>query len=348
MNKIQLFQETFRGRQDVVPRHWVSKDGKKNGYSPLCKNEWNELLCQKTRGKPCRTCKDKDHIPLSDDWIRRHLDGVDILGVYPLLADNTCGFVAGDFDNHNGDRTPLADVKAYYEACQVQEIPCYILRSKSGKGYHTYIFFNKPVPAWKARAVAFALLQEAGVIGNDADISSFDRLFPNQDHIIAGGIGNLIALPFQKKARKKGHTLFLDPDTGFADPLGDQWKVLSEINRIDESDLDKLIEEWSLKPKKYETNSSAANPDGWLIKALEGVDEGIPGRDSTATKIAGYFTDKLPKKDILAILLAWNSHNRPPLETGVIRKIVDSVKRYKKGESNHVGRGRIKISIGKS
>jgi len=201
--KIKLFQTTFQGREDIVPRFWVSKDGKKTGYSPLCGNEWKEGICQKMHGKPCRTCKNKDYLPLSTDWIRRHLDGVDILGVYPLMVNNVCSFLAGDFDNHNNDRDPLTDVKAFYEVCQVQETPCYVLRSKSGKGYHTYIFFNKPVPAWKARAVAFAMLQEADVIGNDADLSSFDRLFPNQDTIYANGYGNLIALPFQKKPAKK-------------------------------------------------------------------------------------------------------------------------------------------------
>jgi len=334
-DRIKLFRSVFLGRQDIVPRFWKSKDGKKTGYSPLCKNEWKEGICQKMHGKPCRTCKNRDYIPLSDDWIRRHFNGVDVLGVYPLFNGDQCLFVAGDFDNHNGDRDPLSDVKAFYEVSQVQEIPCYVLRSKSGKGYHTYIFFNKPVSAWKARAVAFAMLQEAGVIGNDADISSFDRLFPNQDTIYANGYGNLIALPFQKKARKKGHTLFLNPDTKFAEPLPDQWGVLSEIKRIGESDLDNLISEWNLEQKKYQNASakdSQANPAGWLMEALKGVKQG--DRDTMGTKIAGYFIDKLPKKDLMAILLAWNTHNKPPLESGSVRKIIDSVERYKRGTTN--------------
>jgi len=333
--KIKLFREKFYGRQDIFARLWVSKDGKKTGYSPLCANEWRENICQKMHGKPCRTCKNKDYLPLSDDWIRRHLDGVDILGVYPLFNSDQCLFEAGDFDNHDGNRDPLSDVKAFFEVCQVQGIPCYILRSKSGKGYHTYIFFNKPVPAWKARVVGFALLQEAGVVGEDADLSSFDRLFPNQDAIYANGYGNLIALPLQKKARKKGHTLFLDPNTGFTDPLPDQWKVLSEIKKIAESDLDNLISEWNLKQKKYTIASakdSQANPEGWLMEALKGVGEGE--RDAMGTKIAGYFIDKLPKKDLMAILLAWNTHNKPPLESGAIHKIIDSVERYKRSTTN--------------
>ncbi|WP_440310964.1 TOTE conflict system archaeo-eukaryotic primase domain-containing protein, partial [Klebsiella pneumoniae] len=77
------------------------------------------------------------------------------------------------------------------------EVACYVLRSKSGKGYHAYIFFKEAVPAWKARLVLFAILREAGCIGDDAEVSSFDRLFPNQDALSGKGFGNLIALPFQ-------------------------------------------------------------------------------------------------------------------------------------------------------
>jgi len=323
-NKINIFKRTFHGRRDVVPKFWQSKTGS-SGYSPLCRNEWKEDVCK----KPCRSCQNADYIPLSDQLILDHFKGNHILGVYPLLKDNTCNFIAGDFDNHSGDRGALSDVKAFYEVCQVQEIPCYVLRSKSGKGYHTYIFFNKPVPAWKARSVAFALLQEARIIGDDADISSFDRLFPNQDELTGKGLGNLIALPFQGKAGKAGHTLLLDP-SDYTKPYNDQWEALSEIKRIGESDLDSLIDEWDLEPKKHRTNNGEANPDGWLIEALKGVDKNIPGRNSTGTKIAGYFVNKLPKKDILTILTAWNTHNAPPLDESAISKIVESVYRYKK------------------
>ena len=142
---------------------------------------------------------------------------------YPLLQDNSCNFIAADFDNHNGDREPLQDVKAYCEACQIQDIPCYALRSKSGKGYHVYIFFSTPVPAWKARVVAFALLQEAGVIGDDVKLSSFDRLFPNQDELTGKKLGNLIALPFQGQAAHHDNTLFLNPDTNFIKPFDTQY-----------------------------------------------------------------------------------------------------------------------------
>lgn len=247
MDKIHLFKDVFKGRTDVVPRFWQTKDGQRSGYSPLCRNEWKQGICK----KPCRTCDNADYIPLSDEQIWEHLTGIHILGVYPLLPDSTCTFIAADFDNHNNYRNPLSDVKRLYETCQVQNIPCYLLRSKSGKGYHTYLFFYSPVPAWKARVVMFALLKEAECIGEDDALSSFDRLFPNQDKPTGIGLGNLIALPFQGKAAKFGHTLFLDPNKGFKKPYKNQFEILRRIEKISELTLDELIEEWDLCQKRY-------------------------------------------------------------------------------------------------
>ena len=164
-NKISIFRQVFAGRNDVVPRFWKSTTGSRQGYTPLCKNEWRDGICQ----KPCRTCSNSDYVTLSRSLIADHLRGKHILGVYPLLENNTCHFIAADFDNHSGDREPLQDVKSFYEVCELQEIPSYVLRSKSGNGYHAYIFFNAPVAASKARLVAFALLQEANVIGEDIE-----------------------------------------------------------------------------------------------------------------------------------------------------------------------------------
>jgi len=261
----------------------------------------------------------------------KHFKGNHILGIYPLLPNNTCYFIAADMDNHDGKRSPLEDVKAYYETCEVQEFPSYVLRSKSGNGYHVYIFFNSPVPAWKARTVVFALLQEAAVIGDDIELSSFDRLFPNQDRLSGKGFGNLIALPLQGQAARKGHTLFLNPDSGFVKPFGNQWELLTNLKKVDEPGLDELIKSWDLKRSQRKVNNGGmANPEGWLLKALMGVEEGNPGRDTTGTRIAGYFINKLPKKDILTILTAWNTRNKPPLNESAIRKIVDSVYRYRK------------------
>ena len=212
-DKVRLFRSVFKGREDIVPRYWISKDGGRSGYSPLCRNEWKEGICQ----KPCRNCLNSDYIPLSDDLVIDHFKGRHILGVYPLLQDNSCNFIVADFDDHHGivGKSLLDDVKSFHEVCWVQGIPCHVLRSKSGRGYHVYSFFDYPVPAWKARVVYFAFLEEAQLLDTDGygvrdkvtdDItddvaddvadegsidqtssSGFDRLFPNQDHLSGGG-----------------------------------------------------------------------------------------------------------------------------------------------------------------
>jgi hypothetical protein len=329
-DKIELVKKTFQGRLDVVPKYWVSKNG--SGYSPMCANEWKEDICNKPDGK-CASCKNKEYIPLSDKLILDHLTGNHIIGVYPLLKDNTCWFLASDFDDHDRKRNPLEDVKKFIEVCQFQEIPCYALRSKSGNGFHTFTFFNRPVPAWKARTVVFALLQEAGVLSENAKITSFDRLFPNQDELSGKGLGNLIALPLQGKAVEAGHTVFLDPKD-CTTPLPNIWEALSSIKRVNESALDHLIEEWGLEKAKS-VITKTANPEGWLLEALKGVKETNPGRDKTGIKIAGYYVDLLPKEEILTLMLAWDSRNIPPLGEDLINKIVDSSERYReKPESN--------------
>ena len=255
-----VIMETFQARTDIVAEKWISKKNGKSGYSPICKNKWKKGKCQigSKSGNACDGCEYKEYTELSNDLIQKHIEGKIILGVYPLLDDNTCHFIAGDFDNHDGKRDPLSDVKAFYYVCEVQEIPCYILRSSSGNGFHAYIFFSSAVPAWKARIVMFALLREADVIGEDQNLSSFDRLFPNQDEHSNGRIGNLIALPFQGEASKNGHTLILDPESGFADPYENQMEILTNIDKIDEQILDKIIENWELK--KPPTNQYTCSP----------------------------------------------------------------------------------------
>ena len=264
IEKIQTFRDLFKGHQDVVPGYWKSKDGKKAGYSPLCRNEWKEGICQ----RPCRTCQNADYIPLSNQLILDHFKGKHILGVYPLLENNTCNFIGPDFDNHDGDLDPLKDVQSFYEVCEVQDIPTYPLRSRGGKGYHSPIFFDAPVPAWKARAVTFALLTEGGVIGDEIK-SSFDRLLPNQDQLSGKGFGNLIGLPFQGKAGRHGHTLFLDPISDFKEPYKDQWSVLASIETVTENHLDELISTWGLKKAELPKGTKErVDPDKWFKNGI--------------------------------------------------------------------------------
>lgn len=255
MNKVKLFRHVFKGREDVVAKYWQSRSGKQ-GWSPLCRNEWKKGICQ----KPCRTCSHASYVPLSDELVLDHFYGKKFLGIYPLTKDNTCHFVASDFDNHNGEPDPLIHIRAVSEVCDVQEIPLYVLRSRSGRGYHAYVFFEDPTPAWKARCVMFALLEESQVARDHDSSTSLDCLFPNQDRLSGKGIGNLIALPFQGAAARLGNTLFLDPDTGFKSPYSDQFSILSNTQRVTETRLDQLIHEWNLTGTRPKAMHSSGQP----------------------------------------------------------------------------------------
>jgi hypothetical protein len=337
--KMILFQEIFHGRTDVVPRFWRSRDGAKAGYSPICSNEWKEDICK----KPCRTCPNAAYVSLSATLILDHLRGKHILGMYPLLDGDVLIFIVSDLDNHDGGKDPLRDLLSLWEVCEVNDVPLYALRSKSGNGIHAYIFFVSPVPAWKARLVFFAILQEAKVIGDEVQLSSFDKLIPSQDTLNGMRFGNLIALPFQGLAAKQGHTLFLDPQTRFEKPFPDQWTVLQNITRWNEAGIDTLIQEWNLtRSETQKPRNGSGNPPGWATKALRGVAEGA--RDDTGIKLAGYFRRKaLPDDVILALMNLWNERNQPPLEAHEIEKIVNSASRYheygdpQNGSTNRIG-----------
>lgn len=225
-SKIEVFKNRFRGRRDIVPRYWYNPKTGRSGYSPI---------------------KQQDaFVALTNEVIHMHLTGRLILGVYPLLEDNTCNFIAADLDDHVGNKNALEDVHKFYAICAPNNIPLYVLRSKSGRGYHAYIFFKSPVAAWKARLVAHAVLQEANVVRDD---SSFDRLFPSQDRLSGKGFGNLIALPFQGKAAKKGNTIFLSFESGFTKPYSnsEQYQIMRSIKRIEESRLNEIISDWNLQ-----------------------------------------------------------------------------------------------------
>lgn len=249
-NRINLFREIFKGREDVVTQYWESRDSHRNGYSPLCYNEWKKGICH----KPCRTCDNADYIPLSDNLILDHFKGKRRLGIYPLNIDEKCNFITVDFDGHSNEGAPQRDAREFYEVCNLQDIPSYLIRSKSGKGIHSYSFFEASIKAEKVRKVWFALLEEAGIDLRDPSLSSFDRLFPNQDRISGRGFGNCISLPFHGGSAKDEHTIFLDPETSFEKPYEDQFNILKNIIRVNEKKLDDLIEEWDLDSADYGKN----------------------------------------------------------------------------------------------
>ncbi len=192
--KIAIFRGLFRGRTDIFANRWQNKQGR-SGYSVACNNEWVQGICHKPRVK-CQDCNHRQFTELNDQIIYRHLAGQQVVGLYPLMHDNTCYFLAADFDKGQWQE----EVKAMSKACHNFEIPHAIEISRSGNGAHLWVFFNEKVPAKEARLLGFGLLDKAMEFYPNLSFDSYDRLFPNQDILPEGGFGNLIALPLQKKA----------------------------------------------------------------------------------------------------------------------------------------------------
>ena len=136
-----LFRSLFRGRKDIYPIRWEGKDGR-SGYSPACGNEWNRPLCRKPKIK-CADCENRSLLPVTDAVILDHLNGKHTIGVYPLLPDETCWFLAVDFDK----RTWREDVAEFIRASEEIGILPAVERSRSGNGAHIWFFFERPVSA---------------------------------------------------------------------------------------------------------------------------------------------------------------------------------------------------------
>ena len=233
--RIRLFRSLFRGRDDVYARQWSSKRSGKEGYSPACKNEWAPDICAKKKVR-CASCPSREFIPLTDETIRNHLEGKQTVGIYPLLPESSCHFLAIDLDKESWRE----DAAALLETSRLKGIPVALERSRSGNGAHIWIFLSQAVSARDARNLGCYLITETMSSNCSLPMSSYDRLFPNQDSVPKGGFGNLIALPFQREAADKGNTLFLDDDLR---PLPDQWGFLARVERITPGQLEGLLRE---------------------------------------------------------------------------------------------------------
>jgi superfamily II DNA or RNA helicase/very-short-patch-repair endonuclease len=284
--KVSLFRSLFCGRDEVYPRRFVSKKTGRAGYSPVCGNEWIRGICEKPRIK-CSECAHQQWRPVTDEVIRCHLSGKDangqefVMGVYPMLVDETCRFLAVDFDGENWSD----DALAFLSTCEFKKLPAYLERSRSGNGGHVWLFFDSYVPATLARKLGSYILTETMELRPQTTFSSYDRFFPNQDTLPRGGFGNLIALPLQKLPRQEGHSLFVDRSLT---PIADQWKCLDMIIRIPIQHISELVQQGERRGRiigiqmampESENNSepwktppsrkNGAHPKGPMPKSLE-------------------------------------------------------------------------------
>jgi len=237
------FFRYFWGRTDVY-----AKRSGKGYYFPRCLNFWKEGICRKRTDSKydCSKCEYRVWEKVGIDVLKKHLYSdrdTDVMGIYPLFPDGTCRLLVFDFDNHSeeeADNNAWKDeVNALRLVCMKNHIDVLVERSRSGRGAHLWIFFDRPIPATRAREFGRALLDRGYDTINMKSFAYYDRMFPTQDS--AGSLGNLIALPLQGKALKEGNSAFVDEDWN---AYPDQWAKLFSVHKLSLDELEKLMIEW--------------------------------------------------------------------------------------------------------
>ena len=225
--KVAFFRALFAARTDIyATRIENSRTGWK-GWLPVVRGGWQ-------RGIPHER---RDYLLLTTDVLAAHLRGEAHAGVYPLLDGDRCWWLAADFDGPDA----LTEALMYVKAGRAFGVPVALEVSRSGVGMHAWVFFTSPVPAQLARRLGTGLLREAMAIRGKVNLASYDRLFPSQDLLPAGGVGNLIALPLFRPARDRNATVFLNTEN--LEPHQDQWRYLSTLGRMTPKEVSRAADE---------------------------------------------------------------------------------------------------------
>ena len=240
--KVAFFRALFAARADIyATRIENSRTGWK-GWLPAVRGGWQ-------RGVPHEK---RDYLPLTADVLAGHLKGDGHVGVYPLLDGDRCWWLVADFDGQDA----LTEALMYVKAGRAFGVPVALEVSRSGVGMHAWIFFTAPVPAETARRLGTGLLREAMAIRGKVNLASYDRLFPSQDLLPAGGVGNLIALPLFRSARDRNATVFLNLES--LEPHQDQWSYLSTLGRMTPKEVIRAADKAGRVPAGREVTRLAA------------------------------------------------------------------------------------------
>jgi len=224
MTVIQELYDLFQARTDVYAKCWKPQREKRFAYKSIKEPFTVEIL--------------QSHITNTKD------KGI---GIYPLLKEDECKWVAADFDIHDDEekRDVEMALERIYTIADALELPIYTERSKSGNGLHIWMFFNDVVKSWKARKLMMALITEAQA----QSLSSMDRLFPSQDrvHKDTKGFGNLIHMPFSAHFCPQ-NTVFFDRDgTEYTNDPDDIELWLGTVIPISTSQMNVILDQWGLR-----------------------------------------------------------------------------------------------------
>ena len=299
--KIALFRALFIGRTDVYARRWVSSRTGRTGWSPAEESPFDRDKAE----------EDRVFWPLTDAVVYRHLDVArhgreeTHIGLYPVLADETCRLLACDFDGKDGSDW-RADAAAYTAACRDAGLSPLVEVSRSGAGAHVWLFFTAPVPAATARVLGMGLLRQAIGARGQMTLSSYDRLFPAQDFLPARArgsfrFGSLIALPLHGASRANGTTVFVDPVTW--KPYPDQFAYLSQTGRLTPDQVTELAgrlgpvkagpspaaSDLGPGPRRKDLGKAPARVEARLDAMLEIAAVGLPSQLLAALKHAASF-----------------------------------------------------------
>ncbi len=253
------FFSMFWGRTDVYSKRSIKKSTGEVSYYTQCNNFWKNG-CPRINGSKvkCQDCDKRAYKKLEKQQIIAHLKGVaedatDVIGIYPLLEDGTCRFIVFDFDNHekdaekqdfaNVDDTWQEEVDALREICVMNGIEPLVERSRSGRGAHLWIFFQKKIEASLARKFGNALLRKGAESVNLKSFKYYDRMLPMQEHLPQGGIGNMIALPLQGQALKAGNSAFVDENWN---AYPNQWEKLMSMPKLSKEFIEDKMKEWKI------------------------------------------------------------------------------------------------------
>jgi superfamily II DNA or RNA helicase len=269
--KIDLFLNLFRGRENVCAKRWRNKPG----YSPFCLNDFKSGICNKPRIK-CTECKNSRFVQLNSEQLKKHLMGEEVLGLYPMTEKDTCYLLVIDLDEARWQD----DSNVIRNVCLENKIPLYVERSRSGQGSHIWFFFDTEIKASIARKFGMIILNLAMQKCGEIKFDSYDRLFPSQDFLQKNGFGNLIALPLQKEARVKKNSVFVDENFNV---FKDQWAYLSQIEKLSEGSVLNFIKTHRISKEDNKFTEHMNNKVEIQVKKIDFPEKVVMNRCSGIT-----------------------------------------------------------------